>query len=50
MRASKLPLNAFLSKVRCEGVGEVLFATVRSKASHMTVDCLFNFVLELLEV
>ena len=48
--ASKLSSNSFLSKVCCEGVEEVLFAVVWSKASYMTIGCLFNFVLELLEV
>ena len=48
--ASELPSDSFLSKVYCEGVGEGLFVVVRSKVSYMTIGCLFDFILELLEV
>ena len=48
--ASKLSSNSFLSNVCCKGVEEVLFAVVWSKASYMTIGCLFDFILELLEV
>ena len=47
---SKLLPDSFLPKVCCEGVGEVLFVAVRLKAPHMKNGCLFDFVLELLEV
>ena len=48
--ASKFPHASFLSKVYCEGIGEVLLAAVRSKAPYMLTCCLFDFVFEFLEV
>ena len=48
--ASKLALYSFLSMVCCEGIREVLFAAVQSKALYMKIGFLFDFVLELMEV
>ena len=48
--ACKLPPNSFLSKVCCEGVGEVLFTVIRSKTLNMSIGCLFDLVFELLAV
>ena len=48
--AGKLSPDSLLSKICCKGVEKVLFATVRLKASDMPTGCLFNFILELLEV
>ena len=50
MFTNKLPLDSFLPKVCCEGIREVLFVVVWSKAPYMTTNFLFDFVLEFLEV
>ena len=48
--ASKLLSDSFSSKVCCEGVGDVLFAAIRSKAPYMSTGCIFDFIFEFLEV
>ena len=50
MSASELLPNSFPSEICCEIVQEILLVAIQSKASNMSTDGLFDFVLEFLEV